>query len=183
LKPGRKYTDARSGPAFYNEVLRRARATPGVETAALTDSLPPDRQGDADTFEIEGQPLAPGVINPIISEPSVSSDLFPALGVPLIRGRFFTERDTQDSGPVAIVSEGFVDRSVAGTPWSAWSATGLCLSWTRVRQFRCDPIPNGKSLDRRGETFRRRMAASPDAIRTPINSSCISKQIPLIVFN
>jgi putative ABC transport system permease protein len=78
--------------------------------AALTDSLPPDRQGDADTFAIEGQTLAPGEINPVISEPAISPDFFTALGVPLIRGRYFTEHDNQDSAPVAVVSEGFARR-------------------------------------------------------------------------
>jgi len=111
ISPGnRKYNDNRAGLAFYDEVLRRARAVPGVEAAAVTDSLPPDRQGDADTFVIEGQPLAPGVLNPIISEPAVSADFFRALGVSLVKGRYFTGHDNRDSRPVAIVSEGFVRR-------------------------------------------------------------------------
>src|ERR1700676_1694975 len=66
ISPGnRKYADSRAGLPFYDEVLRRVRNVPGVEAAAVTDSLPPDRQGDADTFEIEGETLGPGEINPI----------------------------------------------------------------------------------------------------------------------
>src|SRR6185295_8867476 len=95
---------------FYNEVLRRARSVPGVETAAVTDGLPPDRQGDADTFGIEGQTLAPGELNPIISHVTVGPDFFRTLGIPLVSGRFFTSHDNQDSAPVAILSEGFVRR-------------------------------------------------------------------------
>jgi putative ABC transport system permease protein len=111
ISPGnKKYGDDRVGLAFYDEVLRRARAVPGVDAAAVTDSLPPDRQGDADTFQIQGQPLAPGELNPIISQPTVSPDFFRALGVPLIKGRYFSEHDTRDSRPVAIVSEGFARR-------------------------------------------------------------------------
>jgi putative ABC transport system permease protein len=111
ISPGnRKYKDDRVGLAFYDEVLRRARAVPGVESAAVTDSLPPDRQGDADTFEIEGHALVPGELNPIISQPAVSSDFFRALGIPLLKGRYFSDRDNRDSRPVAIVSEGFVRR-------------------------------------------------------------------------
>jgi putative ABC transport system permease protein len=114
ISPGnRKYNDDHVGLAFYDEVLRRASSVPGVEAAALADSLPPDRQGDADTFEIEGQPLAPGVINPIISEPAVTPEFFHALGVPLIQGRNFSEHDDRESRPVAIVSEGFVRRFFA----------------------------------------------------------------------
>jgi putative ABC transport system permease protein len=111
ISPGsKKYTDPRAGLAFYDEVLRRARNVPGVETAAVTDSLPPDRQGDADTFAIEGQTLAPGELNPIVSDVTVGPDYFLALGVPLVKGRFFTDHDNQDSAPVAIVSEGFARR-------------------------------------------------------------------------
>jgi putative ABC transport system permease protein len=112
ISPGnRKYfKDTKAGLVFYDEVLRRARNVPGVESAALSDSLPPDRQGDADTFVLDGQPLARDEINPIISVPTVSPDFFGALGVPLIRGRNFTSHDNQDSAPVAIVSEGFARR-------------------------------------------------------------------------
>src|SRR4029077_10048452 len=108
ISPGsRKYNDAPAGLAFYDEVLRRARNVPGVEAAAVTDSLPPDRQGDADSFEIEGQTLAPGELNPIVSAVTVGPDFFRVLRIPLVKGRDFTDHDNQDSAPVAIVSEGF----------------------------------------------------------------------------
>jgi putative ABC transport system permease protein len=111
ISPGdRKYKDARAGLAFYDEVVRRARNVPGVEVAAVTDSLPPDRQGDADTFAVEGQTLPPGELNPIVSDVTVGPDLFRALGVPLLKGRYFTDHDLQGSAPVAIVSEGFARR-------------------------------------------------------------------------
>jgi putative ABC transport system permease protein len=114
ISPGdRKYNDAGAGLAFYDEVLRRARAVPGVETADVTDSLPPDRQGDADTFQIEGQTLAPGQLNPIVSDVTSGPDFFKALGIPLIKGRYFNQHDTRDSRPVAIVSEGFARRFFA----------------------------------------------------------------------
>jgi len=107
---GRKYNDPRAGLVFYDEVLRRARNVPGVETAAVTDALPPDRQGDADTFVIEGQPLAPGELNPIVSDVTATPEFFRAMGIPLIEGRYFDSHDTPDSTQVAIVSEGFVRR-------------------------------------------------------------------------
>lgn len=111
ISPGnRKYNDARAGLAFYEEVLRRARNVPGVETAAVTDSLPPDRQGDADSFGIEGQTLAPGELNPIVSDVTAGPDFFRTLGIPLVKGRYFTDHDDQNSTPVAIVSEGFARR-------------------------------------------------------------------------
>jgi len=115
ISPGsKKYNDEHAGLAFYDEVLRRARSVPGVELAAVTDSLPPDRQGDADTFAIDGQTLPSGEMNPIISAPTVGPDYFRGLGIPLVKGRYFTEHDRSDSAAVAIVSEGFVRRFFPG---------------------------------------------------------------------
>ena len=111
ISPGdRKYSEAPAGLAFYDEVLRRARNVPGVDMAAVSDSLPPSRQNDADTFTIEGQSLASGEMNPIIADVTVGPGFFQALGVPLVKGRYFNDHDKQDSAPVTIVSEGFVRR-------------------------------------------------------------------------
>jgi putative ABC transport system permease protein len=107
-------SDPRVGLAFYDEVLRRVRQTPGVETADLSASLPPDRQGDADTFLIEGQSLAAGEINPIITDAAVGPDYFATLGVALRRGRYFDLHDAPDAPPVAIVSEAFAQRFFPG---------------------------------------------------------------------
>ncbi len=78
--------------------------------AAISDSLPPDRQGDADTFHIEGHVLAPGEMNPVVSRSTVGPEFFRTLGIPLVKGRHFTEHDNQQSAPVAIVSEAFAHR-------------------------------------------------------------------------
>jgi len=111
ISPGDpKYNDASTGIAFYDEVLRRARDVPGVEIAAITDSLPPDQQGDADTFGLEGQSLAPGEMNPVVTVATVGPNYFRALGIPLLGGRDFTDHDKEDSAPVTIVSQGFARR-------------------------------------------------------------------------
>ncbi len=111
ISPGdRKYIRTPDGLAFYDEVLRRARNTPGVELAAISDSLPPDREGNADSFQIEGRVLAAGEMNPVISAVTASSDFFSTLRIPLLHGRFFTDHDRQGTAPVAIVSEGFARR-------------------------------------------------------------------------
>ncbi len=111
ISPGsNQYNDTPAGLAFYEEVLRRARGVPGVELAEVTNSLPPDRQGDADTFQIEGQTLARGERNPVVSSVTVGPDIFRTLGIPLVGGRSFTRYDTPASAPVAIVSEGFARR-------------------------------------------------------------------------
>lgn len=115
ISPGsRQYNEPAAGLAFYDEALRRVRALPGVEWAAITDTMPPDRQGDADTFMLEGQTLPPGETNPIVSDATVTPDYFRALGIPLVAGRYFNEHDTAGARAVAIVSEGFARRFLRG---------------------------------------------------------------------
>src|ERR1017187_10914352 len=101
----RKYNDAQAFRILYENMLERVRQVPGVEAVALSDTLPPDRQSDADTFTIQGQVLAPGELNPAVSDAIISGDYFRAMRIPLLKGRSFTPRDKQDSAPVVIVSD------------------------------------------------------------------------------
>lgn len=105
-----KYRTSEQIIPFYKRVLESAQATPGVTYAAISDSLPPDRQYDYDTFVIQGQQLAQGDINPAVTCPIVSPDYFRALGIPLVRGRFFTGQDNGDGPPVVIISESLAHR-------------------------------------------------------------------------
>src|SRR5262249_4755840 len=109
-----KYPDERAGLAFYERLLERVRALPGVAAAAVSDSLPPDRQGDGDTFVIEGQAPSSSAPNPAVSHPMVSAGYFRALGIPLLRARVFTPRDPQDSPLVTVISETMARRYFAG---------------------------------------------------------------------
>jgi len=110
---GVNYDDAVKLTAFYERLLERVRQMPGVESAAVSDSLPPDREADADTFVIAGQQWSQEA-NPSVSAPLVSVDYFRALGIPLLRGRYFTAEDTANSPPVVIISEAMARRYFAG---------------------------------------------------------------------
>jgi putative ABC transport system permease protein len=109
-----KYLNNAACLAFYERLLDRLRHLPGVESAAVSDSLPPDREGDADTYVVAGRPLSPEALNPIVSAPTVGADYFRTLGIPLLRGRFFDRRDRPDSLPVVILSEGMARHEFAG---------------------------------------------------------------------
>ena len=116
---GPRYNEEARLRTLYDDMLERARRVPGVESIATTDSLPPDRQADADTFMIEGQVLAPGESNPAVSVVVASADYFTTMRIPLLKGRLFTVQDRQESAPVAIISESlarhfFTDRDPIG---------------------------------------------------------------------
>ena len=84
---------------FYRELLERLRALPGVEAAEMAGS------GTGRTFALFGRPTAaPGEqLGALYSE--VTPGYFQAMEIPLLKGRFFTERDTEGSSWVAIINE------------------------------------------------------------------------------
>jgi predicted permease len=98
------YPDDAKGVAFYNQLLDHVRNLPGVEGVAISTSLPPDNQWDSDTFQVEGQPWTQAEF-PSATCPIVTGDFFRTLGVPLIEGRSFSERDKPNSPPVVIISQ------------------------------------------------------------------------------
>jgi putative ABC transport system permease protein len=104
--PDTRYPDAAKQGAFFEEVLRRTRAIPGVEYAAVSDSVPLTGINNQGGFSIEGQPeLLPGQDGPQANRPRVSTGYFEAMGIRLIAGRLFDQHDRADATLVAIVSD------------------------------------------------------------------------------
>src|SRR5262249_10863231 len=109
-----RYPDERAGIAFYERLLERVRALPGVASAAVSDSLPPDRQGDGGTLVIEGTAARATAPNPAVSPPMATPGYFSAPGPPLPPGPPFPPRDPQDSPLVTVISETMARRYFAG---------------------------------------------------------------------
>jgi predicted permease len=103
------YLSAAQQTSFDRELLRRLRAIPGIELAAVTSDLPTRdlRLSDAqaiDALAIEGRPVEPS--QDLRAERiRISSDYFKVMQAPLLRGRFFTEGDEDGKQPVVIVDE------------------------------------------------------------------------------
>ena len=90
---------------FYKSLLSRVRELPGVESASIASSIPMGLYGNQDSILIEGYEPPPGKPAPFMTYNAVSQDVLKTLGIPLLRGRAFTERDDQNAAYVAIVSE------------------------------------------------------------------------------
>ncbi|MBZ5593227.1 MAG: ABC transporter permease [Acidobacteriia bacterium] len=87
--------------ARYRDLLERVRALPGVEAAGMAKYPPLDPFQPDGHFFIQSQPNLPA---PDAGHVIVSPGLMEALQIPLVRGRRFTERDSEDAPGVAIVS-------------------------------------------------------------------------------
>lgn len=105
--PMAKYRESYQITAFYKETLERVRVLPGVRHAGIINDLP-FRGWTSFRFTIEGRPVpAPGQV-PEANERVVSSDYFQALGIPLQKGRAFTDNEGPDTMPVVMVNYALV---------------------------------------------------------------------------
>ncbi len=90
-------------PAYFADVLRRARAVPGVEAAGLSDALPLGRNRSWGAGA-KGQVYPPGQF-PDAFVRVVSDGYIRAMGIPLREGRDLEERDGPQDDPVMMVNE------------------------------------------------------------------------------
>jgi ABC-type lipoprotein release transport system permease subunit len=104
------YPSAERQRSYFSRLLERVRSLPGVEAAGLTDHLPLTDYSIMMMAQVEGVPPANPSRNPVVSGATVSTGYFPAMGIPLKRGRVFSERDDANAPAVALVNEVFVRR-------------------------------------------------------------------------
>ncbi len=108
--PEATYKERAQIAAFSRLLVDRIDDVPGVESAGLIDCLPLDGECDDSIFHINGHPLPPGQMMDLFVR-SADPKYFKAAGIPLLKGRVFTERDGQgydDAHPHldgAIISE------------------------------------------------------------------------------
>lgn len=110
---GNRYKDRDLAAVLYSPELDRIRALPGVHAAGFMTYLPLSNGHASGSFDIIGAPQDVKH-QPHASLNSASEDLFQALGIPLLRGRFFSASDTQGSPRVAIVNDTLAQRYFPG---------------------------------------------------------------------
>jgi predicted permease len=100
-----KYPDRDRRAAFFDEVIRRVRILPGVQSTAVADNLPLTYNGDSMFISVEGLPDPPPDQQPDVVYRVVGPEYFATMGIPMISGRDFTDQDKGDSKDVVVISE------------------------------------------------------------------------------
>jgi len=108
VPPPSRYPDATRVVAFFDDLLGRVNAIPGIAGASVTNSLPPDGLSETDSFVVEDRLPPPDHGAPVGPILSIGDEYFRVIGTRLLKGREFSERDNATSQRVAIVSASLV---------------------------------------------------------------------------
>ena len=113
ILPEAKYAEAGKAGIFFDQLLQRARNLPGVQAAGLTTQLPL-RDGNDTYFKIEGRPFKDPNRQATAFNPEISHDYFRAIGIPLLKGRAFTEQETKQPARTVIINDRFAQTYFPG---------------------------------------------------------------------
>ena len=100
--------------AFYDDVLTRVRALPGVIAASSVTTLPLGGDIDGFGFHVAGRLTANPADAPSADRFVVTSDYFATMGIPLLRGRLIDARDGSQAERVVLINREAADTMFAG---------------------------------------------------------------------
>jgi predicted permease len=124
--PDARYPNAKSAISFYRQLLERLEQQPGVRAAGVTSDLPWSGYDENTGFELEGRSQAENDKNHARYH-FASPNYFRAAGIPLVSGRFFSDRDNQDAPPVMLINQ-----SLARLYWRDQDPVGKVMKmWDR----------------------------------------------------
>jgi predicted permease len=107
--PRAQYSTQAQIDNFNNKLLQQLRQQPGVQSVGLTNNLPTQGNGGSQSFVAEGYVNPHGSEQLVASRSHVIGDYFKAIGIPLIRGRYFNESDDTNHQLVVIVNREFAE--------------------------------------------------------------------------
>jgi putative ABC transport system permease protein len=114
--PGDRYKATPPYPAYtslYQRILERLKAIPGIDGAAGSRVIPyagKGTVGPGGPITLEGQSTSDQERNPLARTITISPDYFTVAGIPLLKGRWFAEEETQARPRVAIVNDAMARR-------------------------------------------------------------------------
>ena len=128
-----KYPDVNAQRSFYVRLVERLEAQPGVLSAAITNAVPlRTSQPFSAAFQIEGRTVDDPNTRPTADPRIVSAGFFKTLGVPLVRGRAFTDADDRETQPVVVINKAMMRYWDGGDPLGARISLDNGHSWATV---------------------------------------------------
>ncbi len=107
-----RYSTPQQRIAFYQKFTEQAKNLPGVRAVGAVSSLPLSHDESASFLEVKGYEIRK---NELVDSRSATPGYFHAIGVPLMRGRYFDDRDLNSRSLVALVNESFAKAYLRGS--------------------------------------------------------------------
>jgi predicted permease len=126
--PPSRYSTSAQVTGFFDRLVKQAAGMPGVRSAAVSSGLPL-RPARYSPLLPEGYPEVPLGQRPAFSIQGISPAFFETMGIPLLRGRAFTDRDQESAPLVGIINEAFASRF-----WPNESALGKRILLGTMKQ-------------------------------------------------
>jgi putative ABC transport system permease protein len=111
---GPHYTEPAARDRFYENVLARLRALPGVHAAGAVDQLPLASGTNRFAFTLDGEPRPAKGSEPVARDALITAGYLTALRIPVLRGRDIDAHDDAEHSRVALVSASWVRQFVEG---------------------------------------------------------------------
>jgi len=108
--PRQKYREPQQANVFFEQLLQRVRTMPGVESVGGIDPLPLSDSNVTTGFVVEGAPALAPADRPDVGERAVTPSYFQTMGIPVLKGRSFTEQDRDNTPRVIIINEALARR-------------------------------------------------------------------------
>ena len=153
--PATRYADAPAMRAFWQRLLERTRAIPGVTSAGLISTLPFSGRLSAGSFTIVGRALPRTATPPHALNDRAGGDYFRVMGIPLLEGRLFSDGDTANVPRVVVI-----DRLLADTHFPGESAIGHQINFGSERELHHRRRGRHGACRRSGETGSGRSAST-----------------------
>ena len=99
------YSEAPRKRAFYGQVIERIKSLPGVNAVGAIHLLPMGGRNWNPKLTVEDHPLPPGAELPSVDWRLITPGYFQAMGIRLVKGRWFTESDNEKAPKVAVINE------------------------------------------------------------------------------
>jgi putative ABC transport system permease protein len=112
--PRAKYGKDAAQMALFRDLLLRIRSLPGVRSVSMENFPPLTGMGSATGVHIIGEPKRGASDLPVSGVRVIGPDYFRTMGIPLLSGRSFDERESMQASHVVVVNQAFVDKYLRG---------------------------------------------------------------------